>query len=525
MENAMEKEVVERRFWLSGTALVLYCAMIRVVLHLFTFARYGYFRDELYYIACSKHLAWGYVDQPPLSIFLLRGVRMLLGDSLFAIRLLPLLAGVAVIFLAGSIARRLGGGRTAQGLAAFAALTSPVIQGNAGRYFSMNAFDILFWALAAYILVRIVREERPRLWLAFGVVAGLGLLNKYSMGFFLFGLAIGLLLTRQRRQLRSRWPYLGGLLAFSIFLPHLLWEIANGFPSLEFIRNAASLKNAPLTPINFFLGQLMDAGIGNILSLLLGFVFLAAVKKGAPFRLFAWTYAVIFAVMLMQNGKPYYLSPFFSLLFAAGAVFIEHIAAKKRLTWITPALATCILLGGIITTPISLPVLSAPGFIRYQESLGRKPQWSERSEIGVLPQQYADEMGWEEMTAQVAGLYRRLTPEEQKDCWIYMRNYGEAGAIDFFGPKYGLPPATCAHNSYWYWGFPDWNGSAAIIFGTSHDIEENFRDLRSHFEQVELGAVTRCDLAMPYENNRPIFICRRAKFSLRDIWASERFFI
>ena len=195
----MEKQVIERRFWLSGTSLVVYCALARVVLHLFTFAHYGYFRDELYYIACSKHLAWGFVDQPPSSIFLLRAVRMLLGDSLFAIRLLPLLAGVAIIFLAGLIARKLGGGRTAQGLAAFAVLTSPVLQGNAGRYFSMNAFDILFWALAAYILALIVREERPRLWLAFGVVAGLGLLNKYSMGVCLVGVAIGLLLTRQRR--------------------------------------------------------------------------------------------------------------------------------------------------------------------------------------------------------------------------------------------------------------------------------------------------------------------------------------
>jgi hypothetical protein len=285
------------------------------------------------------------------------------------------------------------------------------------------------------------------------------------------------------------------------------------------------MKNAPLTPINFFLGQLLDVGIGNVPAFLMGFIFLAAGKRGNPFRLFAWAYAAIFAVMVLQNGKPYYLSPFFPILFAAGAVVIELATVKKNLKWIAPALAAFILLGGIITTPFSLPVLSVPGFIRYQESLGQKPQWNERSEIGVLPQQYADEMGWEEMTAQVAELYRRLTPAEQRDCWLYLRNYGEAGAIDFFGPRYGLPRAVCAHNSYWYWGFPDWKGSAAIIFGTSRDLEENFRDLRSHFEQVELGATTRCDLAMPYENRRPIFICRRAKFSLRDIWDSERFFI
>jgi hypothetical protein len=496
-----------------------------VTLHLLTFSRYGYFRDELYYIACSKHLAWGYVDQPPLSIFLLRAVRMLLGDSLFAIRLLPLLAGVTTIFLAGLMARKMGGGRTAQGLAACAALASPVILGNAGRYFSMNAFDILLWSLAACILIVILREERQRLWLAFGVVAGFGLLNKYSMGFFLLGVGIGLLLTRQRRQFLSKWPYLGGLLALPIILPHLLWEIGNGFPSLEFMRNAATMKNAPLTPPEFVLGQFMEMGIGNIAIFLIGLIFLAIGEKGSPLRAFAWAYAAIFAFLILQNGKPYYLSPTFPLFFAAGALGIERAAQKKFLKWISSTMAASIFLGAVIFTPFAIPVLSVPGFIHYQQCLGQKPQWSERSEIGVLPQQFADMMGWEEMTAQVAGLYRRLTPAEQRDCWIYLRNYGEAGAIDFFGPKYGLPRAVCAHNSYWYWGFPDWKGSAAIIFGTSRDIDENFRDLRSHFEQVELGATTRCDLAMPFENRRPIFLCRWAKFSLKDIWADERFFI
>jgi hypothetical protein len=315
------------------------------------------------------------------------------------------------------------------------------------------------------------------------------------------------------------------LLALLIILPHLLWEIGNGFPSLEFMRNAAAMKNTPTTPVGLILGQFMELGIGNIPVWLLGFVFFIIGKKGRPLRLFAWAYTAIFVVMALQNGKPYYFSPFIPLLLAAGAALIETIASRKHFKWLSPVLAAGILLGGIITTPFAIPVLSVSGFIRYQESLGIKPQWNERSEIGVLPQQYADEMGWEEMTAQVAELYRRLSPAEQRDCWIYLRNYGEAGAIDFFGPKYGLPRATCAHNSYWYWGFPDWRGSVAIIFGTSRDIEENLRDLRTHFEQVELGATTRCDLAMPFENRRPIFICRQAKFSLRDIWADERFFI
>jgi hypothetical protein len=291
------------------------------------------------------------------------------------------------------------------------------------------------------------------------------------------------------------------------------------------MHNASAFKNVPISPLGFLLGQLREAGNGNVPLWLLGFAFFLFAGRGRPFRFFAWAYAAIFLVMALQNGKPYYLSPIFPLLFTAGAVLVDQMVAKRGRKWLVATLACLILLGMTVNTPFALPVLSARCFIGYQHALGQSPRWSERSGIGVLPQHYADEMGWEELTAQVAALFHRLSPDEQKDCWIFMRNYGEAGAIDFFGPKYGLPPATCAHNSYWYWGFPDWKGSAAIIFGTSHDIEENLRDLRSHFEQVELGAVTHCDLAMPYENNRPIFICRRAKFSLRDIWADERFFI
>jgi hypothetical protein len=499
--------------------------LVRVVLHLFSFNHYGYFRDELYYIACSKHLAWGYVDHPPLAIFLLRLVRGVLGDSLFAIRLLPLLAGIGVIVLAAALARKLGGGKFAQALAAGAALAAPVLLGNAGRYYSMNGFDLFFWSLAAYILVLILNENRPRLWLLFGAVAGLGLLNKYSMGFFLFGMVVGLLLSKERKQFAGKWIYLGGMIAVLLFLPHLLWELNHGFPSLEFMRNVTHVKNAPTSPLELFLGQFRETGFGSVPLLLLGLGFFLFHPRAKAVRSLGWMYLVIFPVMALQNAKPYYLSPFFPILFAAGAVLFAELTAGRPWRWFRPALAVVVLLFGAISAPFALPLLPLPAYLSFQNALGVAPRAEENNEMGPLPQYYADMHGWPEMAATVAGVFGRLHAEEKMDCLIYLRNYGEAGAIDFFGPKYGLPRATCAHNSYWNWGPGEWSGTAAIVFGSSRDVEANRRELRSVFAHVELAAFTSCGLAMPYENRRPIFICRGATFSMKKIWTRERFFI
>ncbi len=247
------------------------------------FNSYGYFRDELYYIACSEHLAWGYVDQPPLSIFVLAIVRFLLGDSLAAIRIVPAFAGAVTVFLAGLMARRLGGRKFAQILAALAVLTSPVVLGNGGRYFSMNSFDLLFWALAGYIVIVIVTKNEQRLWLLFGLIAGLGVLNKYSMGFFLAGLLVAMLLTSLREQLKSKWFWMGGVIGVAVVIPHLLWEYRNGFPTLEFIHNATYLKNTPTTPWAFLVGQLKDTGFANSVIWILGLAFCFFQQRGGGF--------------------------------------------------------------------------------------------------------------------------------------------------------------------------------------------------------------------------------------------------
>lgn len=519
-------DIPERRIWyLSDTALLLYLALLNVLFHLPFVEAYGYFRDELYYIACSNHLAWGYVDQPPLSLFILAGTRFLFGDSLLAIRILPILAGAAIVVLTGLMARQLGGGRRAQVIAALAALTAPVLLGNAGRYFSMNAFDLFFWALASYVMILILKGGAQRLWLLFGAVVGLGIMNKYSMAFFVIGMLAGMLLTSHRKQFLSKWFWIGGALGVVIVSPHILWEISYGFPTREFVANATGAKNIATSPWAFFVGQIGMEGVGNLVIWLSGLAFFFGSRQGSTFRPFGIAYIVIFFLLVAQSGKAYYLSPIYAVLFAGGACGIEEMARRTAFRWLKPFTFALITISAVVFTPYAIPVLPVETFVEYQELTGIKPSQEERSRIGVLPQYYADMFGWREMVEKVARVYATLPRHEQEQCMIYVRNYGEAAAIDFFGKDFGLPGAACAHNSYWYWKPRSWNGEVCIIFGASNDTAECFADLQQFFEDVQFMAVTDCAYAMPYENGRPIFVCRRAKITLDDLWVRDRHFI
>jgi len=501
----------------------LLIALAQLIVHMIFHSQYGYFRDELYYIACSDHLAFGYVDQPPLSLVILKIGRLILGDSLHAIRLLPALASATVVILTALMARRLGAGQFGQAFAALAAVAAHSLIGHA-RYFSMNPFDVFFWAAAGYVIVIILTEDRPKLWVLFGVIAGLGLQNKYSMGFLCIGITIGLMLTSQRKQLASKWFWLGVLVAALIFLPHVLWQISNGFPSLEFMRNASRDKNVSLGVLDFFFGQVRDLNMLNTPIWLLGIYFFFTHREGR-YRPLGWMFPIIFVIMVLNNAKVYYLSPIFPMYLAAGAAALEKFINTRGWNWIKPAYSALLLVLAILISPFALPVLPIEQFIKYQSALGLTPRAEERSSLAELPQYYADQFGWKDMVDSVANVYAKLSPSEQAECVIYVRNYGEAAAIDFFGGKYGLPKALCAHNSYWYWGPGTRTGNIAIIFGNSRDLQVNFDDLRRAYESVEFVATTGAKYAMPFENGRMIFLCKGMKTTFQVIWGEERFFI
>jgi hypothetical protein len=500
---------------IAGAALLLMAAFHN---------SYGYFRDELYYLACADHLAPGYVDQPPLSIALLALWRWMFGDSLHAIRLLAALAVSGTSFLTALIARRLGGGRFSVGLSAFSVIAAHTLLG-CGRSYSMNPLDILFWAGALYIGVRLLSGDSPKLWLAFGVVVGLGLLNKYSMGFMCAGFAGGLLLTSHRSHCRTGYFWLGVLVATLLFIPHVIWEIQKGFPTLEFMHNASQLKNARISPFEFAQGQFSGMNYMNGPLWLLGLWYFFFQKDGRQLRPMAWMYVIVFCIMIAGNGKVYYLQSAYPVLLAGGAVFLEKIIAARPLKWVKVAYPLLLGLMAVIGLPLTLPVLPVEKFVEYEKILGIKPKAEEISSLGDLPQYYADEFGWEEFAAAVAKIYDTLPPDEKKQCVIFVRNYGEAGAIDFFGKKYGLPPALCAHNSYWMWGPGERTGNVAIILGHDRLLEDNLRDLNRRYAHVAFAGTTESRFAMPYENGRLLFLCKGMNTSFQALWPEERFYI
>jgi hypothetical protein len=510
-----------KSFWTSDTVIMTVMPILYFVLLLVVIRRFGYFRDELYYIACSDHPAFGYVDHPPLAMLLLKFVRMILGDSLLALRLLPALSGAAFVYLTGRIARELGGNRFAILLATTAAM-APIGNLFLFHIYSMNFLDLLFWQALILIVIRIIKTGNPRYWLLFGLVAGLGLQNKISILILCFGIVAGLLLTPFRKYLAGKHLWLGGVTAGLLFLPYILWNMSNDWAHLEFIRNARAFKMAAVSPLEFLKGQILYNNPATLVLWLAGLGFFFFYRPARKYRIFGWMFLTIFVLFTVQQAKDYYFAGGYPILFAGGAVLIGTWIQSRGWKWIKPVLIAFILLPTLFLSPFTLPILSVEQTIVFHDFLGMSPGTSERKEIGLLSQHYADQFGWPEMVAAVDEAFQKLSPEEQRECFIYVRNYGQAGAIDFFGEAHGLPRAACSHNSYWLWGPGDVSTEVGIIFGVSHDVEESLEDLRPYFESVELGAVFTCTYCMPYENNRPIIICRGMKASLRDLWAREK---
>ena len=497
----------------SDSAILIYLALIQVALHLVTNLRggYGIFRDELYYIACSKHLDAGYVDQPPFSLYILALNRWLLGESLFALRFVPALVGGAVVFLSGLMARELGGRRFAQALAGLTAVICPAFLA-AGAYYSMNCFDLLFWTLAAFFTIRLVKTEKPAYWVVLGFVLGLGSLNKVGVLWLGAGVFAGILFSAQRRWLATKWPWLAGVIAVVLFSPFVYWNLTHDFAHLEFIRNATSDKYSGLSPMSFIKGQ-MD--IHNPVTLplwLAGLWFFFADREGKKYRPLGWMYLVPFALLILNgHSKPEYLSAAYPMLFASGAVLFERWLAAARLRWLRPVYVGLLALG-IVLAPIVVPVLPVETYIRYADALGIKPFTPEGKKLAELHQFYADMFGWEEKAKAVAQVYNRLSPEEKEKCAIFADNYGRCGAIDYYGKAYGLPDSIGKHNNYWIWGPRAYTGELMIILGG--DLE----DKQQKFESVEVAGTVSCKYCMPYENDLRIYVCRRLKVPLKDFW-------
>lgn len=497
-------------------------AVIYLLAHVLTASRYGYFRDALYYLACSQHLDWGYVDQPPLIALLGWIARHTFGVSLPALLIWPALAGAARIVLTAAFARELGAKGFGTALAAALAAT-PGVWYVSDHQFAMNAFEPLFWTACAFAMVRVMQTENPRWWIAFGAVAGLGLENKYSIAAFAFFLLAGLLLTPQRKFVFSPWILAGGLTALALFLPNLLWNIHHHWPFMELTRNIrASGRDVMLSPAAFLAQQIL---LMNPMTLpfWMGGLYFYFSGAGRKFRAFGWTFIFTIGFFLLSHGKNYYSAPAYPLVLAAGAVAAERFLSTTRFDGharmqvvFRTAMFAWLFAGVMLLLPVVLPVFSVDAYLRYQEHLPFAIPRSEHSHAAApLPQHYADEFGWEEIAAAAAGVYHSLTPEEQAKTAIFASNYGEAGAIDFFGGRFGLPKAICTHQNYFLWGPRGYEGEIVIRIGS------RLEDAQESYESVSVAATLDNPYSLPFEQ-RPILLCRHRKKNLQTDWPSMK---
>ena len=496
--------------------LVASAALATFVFHLLAAGRYGYQRDELYFISCARHLAWGYVDQPPLIAVVAKITLALFGDSLWGIRLLPALAAAATVAIVGRIARRIGGGLLAQGLAMIALALAPFYLA-VGNLMTMNAFEPLLWMSAAYFFVRAAEENRPALWIALGIVAGLGFLNKYSMFFFLGCACVSVLLTSQRRAFARPGFWAAVAIALGLSLPNLVWQAQHGWPQIEVLHNAEIAKNVVVPPLTFYVQQILMMNPLTAPLWIAGLWFLLFSPDGRRGRWFGLTYVLLSLLYIGLKAKVYYLAPIYPVLMAAGGVVFERLLQPRRV--LAVAYSCLIVVSGLAIAPEAFPLLPMPAFLSYERVFDVRGIKMEKHPSGVVPQQFADMFGWNELTEAMAVAYEALPPADRRVAALMTHNYGQASALDFFGPKYGLPAALSGHNNYYLYGTRGYSGDVVIAVGVDRSL------LATEWRSIERVGTFHNAYVLPDQNDLPIYVCRDRRHDFAAWWPATKRYI
>jgi hypothetical protein len=498
--------------------LPLAAALVTLAVHLAGNPHYGFFRDELYFIICGFHPAWGYVDQPPV-VPLLAAASQLFGNSLFLLRLIPAVFAAASVYTTCLLVAELGGGAFAVFFAAVIAALTPALMDFGGKL-TGDVVGLWLWPLAALYVLRIVKGADQRWWLVVGTIVGICVESKYTVIFFAAGIVFALLALPQRRVLFSRWFVGGVLVAALIALPNFLWQAVHGFPMWTLLRAAAAYKDVPLTPLQFLVTQVL---ITYPLLAPVWLIGLAALLRRQDARFLGLAYLALIAQMIALHAKHYYAADVYPIPIAAGAVTIEAWTARATL-W-RPALALYSLVAGVALIPLLMPVLPERTMSAYDRTLQTmlsrevKLAVTEHTQIGNLPPDWGDMHGWPELAQTVARVYDSLPPAQRVQTAILASNYGEAAALDVFGPSYGLPPALSGHNQYWVWGPRGYSGNVIIdVHGDCEAQAHLFRNRR---------IVTRFSnpWGRPLENGFPIWLCRGITTPLSTYWPRLRRYI
>jgi 4-amino-4-deoxy-L-arabinose transferase-like glycosyltransferase len=507
MENAEQRlGSAKRNFWTSDTALLLYIALATVVVHWFTGKRYGFHRDELATLEDARHLAWGYVAYPPVTPFFARLSLLLFGTSLTGFRFFAAAAEAGAVVLTGLMAREMGGRRGAQLVAAVAAV--PFCLGG-GALMQYVSFDYFFWVLAAYSVVRLLKSENPRWWLGIGSAIGLGMETKYTMGFFALGIVAGVLATDARKYLRSRWLWLGVALSILIFLPNVLWQAQNHFISLDFLKHIHE-RDVRIGRAKDFLPGQIEMTLLAIPLAAMGLYSALISKTGRRFRMLGWMYLVPLVLFVIVKGRAYYLAAAYPMLYAAGSVWGEQWLASMRRGWaITLRTLAWIALTVDIAIIMAVALPTAPINSRW---------WDVSNKIQG---DFREELGWQELVETIAKVRDSLPAQDRARLSVLAGNYGEAGAINLYGPNYGLPRAISGINSFWQHGYGDPPPETLIVVGLSPQfLEENFASC-----EVVAHTWNRYGVKNEETEDHPdIYVCRGLRKPWPEFWRDFRYF-
>ncbi|MBV9272038.1 MAG: glycosyltransferase family 39 protein [Candidatus Eremiobacteraeota bacterium] len=495
------------------------------VLHGAVMSRYGYQTDELYFIDCAKHLAWGFVDQPPLAPFFV-WLSAPFDYALWAVRFWPSLAAALAVVVSCRVALEMGGGRIAQAVTGLAVALSPVDLGF-GYGLTTSSLEPLTWTLVALFTMRLIRTRDTRWYFAIAAVAVVGLYMKYTISLELAALAGAVLLTRDRRLLRSWNALYAALLVILATAPNWIWQVQHGLPIIDVMhtdqqrrfqmQNGLRLESPDpfLNGLYFIFAQFFYTGPGTWVLWVTGIVAFFRNAKLAPYRALGIAYILMFVALILLAGRGYYICGYYPVLIAAGAVTI--VDAVRSASW-RYAVAAATLALSLPMLPLSLPVLSVNSVIAYGWYLGIGRATPDKLPHLIAPQ-FALEFGWRDFAAEVSALWKELPAAQRAHTSIYADAYGFAGALNHFGPRYGLPRVISANNNYYLWGYGDWDGKSLLAVGaTQHDL------MQKYFKNVKLLATFWDEYRWVEEGPLPVYLCTGPRASRDEIWRGLRRF-